>query len=232
MIRNLKALGLALVAVFAMSAMAASAAQAEDPGHFGAAEYPATINAVGETVQEFVSPTLGALTCANVSGVSTLEEPSDELTGENIQYSNCDAGGGLFPVTVDTNNCHFTFELDTMIDDNTGEGGVIIEGCDDATGITITVFAFGSTQHLPEELICEIHVPEQTVGNITYHNITDESTGKEAVTVEADESTVASEVTEGGICNEANESNIYNGSFIATAENEDEEDIDATITST
>jgi hypothetical protein len=241
MIRNLKALGLALVAVFAMSAMAASAAQAEEadfftgdtPGTFRAGE----IDAVGHGTQLFETK-FGTLSCEEVRGTATLAEESGTLTGENIEYTDCDANG-TFPVGVDMNGCHYTFDAGTMTGDESATGSVIIEGCSSG-GITIYVYAFGtSTEEVHNEtgtVICEIHVPGQTPteGPVSYENVEDPETGKDAVTVEAEEVKVHAESTAGGICaNDVDTNAVYTGGFTATAEDHETfEPIDAAVTGT
>jgi hypothetical protein len=238
MIRNLRTLGLAFVAVFAMSAMAASAAQAQE-AEFTASEYTATIDATGETDQVF-NTSAGELNCTqngatpdSVQGTGSLAGASPELTSDNIEYRNCEALG-IFPVAVNMNGCDYLFTAGEPVAGGS-KGSVHIKGCNSG-GITIKVFAFGTpTEEVHNEtgeVICEIHVPEQTPtsGNINYTNITDESTGKKAVTVEAKDIVVHAEITEGTACNEEEDTNAkYNGAFIATGTDEEEEPIDVTV---
>lgn len=237
MIRNLKALGLALVAVFAMSAMAASAAQAED-ANFAADGYSATIDATGDNDQVFVSP-VGTLNCTHfdpheevtdtsVHGTGSLTAESPTLTAEDITYTNCHALGGLFGVTVDMNECHYTFDAGTMVGAGTATGSVDITGCDDETGISITVFEFGDTKH-EEPPICTIDVPEQTPseGSIHYENVANGD-----VTVTAEDVVVDTHVTAGGICNEEEGDSTYNGAFLAEGTDAEEEPTDIEVTGT
>jgi hypothetical protein len=245
MIRNLKALGLALVAVFAMSAMAASAAQAEEADFFtghttlGEEENVFThgnIEAVGHGTQRF-DTSLGTFSCEEVRGTATLAEESDTLTAENIEYTGCDALG-VFPTGVNMNGCHYTFDAGQMTGAESATGSFVIEGCSSG-GITINVYAFGtSTEEVHNEtgeVICEIHVPEQTPteGPISYENVEDPETGKDALTVEAEEVKVHTEITAGTACNEGVDTNaVYTGGFTATAKDNKGNPIDAAVTGT
>jgi hypothetical protein len=240
--RNLKALGLALVAVFAMSAIAAAAAQAEEIADFSAASYPTTIDAVSEGAQVFKVPGLPNLTCTSLGkSHAILEKESGELTATDITFENCHVVslGITFPVTVDSNKCHFTFTADTYTPAATeghgqADGDVHIKECENGS-ITITVFKAGSTEHLPGDLRCTIHVPNQTPGaktNVTYKNETTE--GVMAVTVEAHLTEVKTEVTESTLCGSTRTVNsTYEGSFWAKATASDGKTyIDTTVTGT
>ena len=238
MIRNIKALGLALVAVFAMSAMAASAAQAEGEGapDFWAAQYPAHIEATpdpGSGRQVLTSP-FGKVRCEEVQGTAVLNERSNELTSEEIGYSGDCTALGLFPTTVDAEGCHFTFTVEETETASTSNGSVHLD-CPEGTGsITVTIFEVGSEPpHPEEELICTIHIPGgQTFGGITYHNIETED-GIMHVTVEANTGGVIHESHEGSLCGTGtSETDSYTGSFIASATNSKGEPINTTITDT
>jgi len=110
MIRNLKALGLALVAVFAMSAMAASAAQAVTPTLVTGGAGTVEGDQVTGTVHEF---TVGAraVNCkkAHFKGNSLASQTTLTITPE---YSECGTtpvlGVSLF-ATVTMNGCDYLF---------------------------------------------------------------------------------------------------------------------------
>jgi hypothetical protein len=108
MIRNLKGLGLALVAVFAMSAMAASGAQAATPTIVAGAVGTFSGDQVG--VHEF---TVGsrALNCkkAHFSGTSALSQAELTVTFEYKECATTPVLGISFPVTVTPNGCTYTF---------------------------------------------------------------------------------------------------------------------------
>jgi hypothetical protein len=125
MIRNLKVLGLALAAVFAMSAVAASAASAgvtltgpETGLSVDATDPAATFTTAGGTkVECHATYTVGKVDETKPEGVHPpLILPVEELT-ITPDYSKCKAkgsgGGELGPVTVTMNGCDFDLKLIT-----------------------------------------------------------------------------------------------------------------------
>ncbi len=157
--RNLKALGLALVAVFALSAIAASAAQAEynlTPGvtpSFITAEQIAHANgnkleipARGTKVEcKEVLYKSGTLTGLNLTDVNVTPE-----------YKNCTANGEL-AATVDVNGCSITLTGETS-----GEQGVVHLLCSAGKTIEITIPAISCT--------LKIHEQTPTAGGVKYTN--------------------------------------------------------------
>ncbi len=111
MTRNLKALGLALVAVFAMTAFAASAAQATSPATLTAEQYPVTIDGFQEGEPTVFTRGARQVRCE----VADLHaEVASAAAGQTITafptYENCKANLEL-PATVTMNSCHFVFHL-------------------------------------------------------------------------------------------------------------------------
>lgn len=104
MIRNLKALGPALVAILAMSATLASTASAETEGTFTANSYPAHI--VGEDTQvgHFTGMSQNA-TCEGSQYTGVLVAAVHKLSLVRT-YKNCTNGGR--GVTITTNGCEIT----------------------------------------------------------------------------------------------------------------------------
>ncbi len=152
---NLKALGLALLAAFAMSAVMASAAQAT-PAQFTADAYPAvgTGKEVAGTVNKLESTAGTSISCGNVIYEATQGEASTELT-VTPHYTSCETNSGI-GVTVDLNGCHYKFTAGTKAaHGSTGSVHIICP-----TGTEITVTAAG----------CTIHVPPQTLNGVTYTN--------------------------------------------------------------
>ena len=221
MIRNIKALGLALVAVFAMSAMAASAAQAAE---FTAAEYPATITATpdGTGKQVFTSGPLGGkVRCNTVSGTSTLAGASTEMLAEEIEYTGECKALGLLPATIHMNGCKYRFTV---------SGSVHIE-CPTGASITVVIYQFGTTpaEHgNPEKVTEVIHLGSQTVNGITYHNI-ETADGTMHVTVEAHVEEEIEATYTGSLYEGSSTTDSYEGKFIASAKNEFGEAIDTTV---
>lgn len=125
MTRNLKALGLALVAVFAMSAVAVSTAAAEVPGHFVADSAPAFLTAEATSKQVYTAGG-NQLTCNNVA-VHT-DEVSETQTNITVTptYSGSDTygsgpnapcegavGGSTVKIFVDFTKCDYNFTATT-----------------------------------------------------------------------------------------------------------------------
>jgi len=107
--RILKALGLAVGAMAAMSAVLASAAQAET-GALTAAEYPAIITGAppaGSITFDIGAAPLKTVTCNTADLTSTLAGPTDPVTFTPI-YGECTAEPGAMPVTITTNGCDYS----------------------------------------------------------------------------------------------------------------------------
>jgi hypothetical protein len=226
--RYIKALGLSLVAVFAMSAVGASGAQAQTPV-FTACEtegekcnpVAATLDATSEEnedgVQKFSYGTLlGTVTleCSHFEGTASLPEDSSTVTTTEIKYSgtvedteadHCGSSSVLGNNTVDvsTNGCQYTFHVDETIEENVSTGTVDVT-CDKGKEIEITV-----TEE-PGVSQCTIKVPgnntdangyNQGLEHVIYRNQTNPSTGKTDVTIEATVEDGITMTTEGGLFN-------------------------------
>lgn len=179
MTRHLKALGLALVAAFAFSAVAAAGASAKEEGHIVGE------NTAGLHVTTFVEGedkagarlkfTAGeqVVTCTEntfsgeISGGTTKELTLTADFGGTAE--SCLAGG--LPATVDENNCHLTFYTAqtglgshewTVLSKVTCPAGV--------AGIQVTVFS--SSSHAFR--VCTLTVPPQSgLKGVTVHNNTE-----------------------------------------------------------
>src|SRR5262245_35195202 len=104
MIRNLKPLGVALAVVFTMSAVSASAAQAEIFFH-SEAENTTLVGSQAET-HEFATA-VGTFTCKTMTSSGTMNGTAAlEIVLEST-YTECHLknGGQLFNVTIHTNGC-------------------------------------------------------------------------------------------------------------------------------
>ncbi len=124
MIRNLKVLGLALAAVFAMSAMAAQAAMASGE-LFHSDEDPTVITGTGTGFHIFETQENVPVECETTTFTGTQEgKTSKELT-VNPTYSNCFTGG--VPVTVTSNGCHYVFLSETTEDPHNGKTDGAVE---------------------------------------------------------------------------------------------------------
>jgi hypothetical protein len=103
MIRKSKALGLALVAVFAMSAVIASAASAST---FHAAKYPVTLSGSQTTTHVF-SASGTSVSCEKATFAGSASADSSEVT-IHPTYSGCTAFG-FVGATVNTEECNYVF---------------------------------------------------------------------------------------------------------------------------
>jgi hypothetical protein len=148
--RNLKTLGLALVAVFAMSAVAASAAQAEFTVGANATRVTATQPA---GVLNIFQITAGNAECeeASAEGATTAGTHAD-LTFTTLTFDKCSCLGRACDVIV--NGCTFTLTT-------SGESHL----CPTGGSITLTLTSS------PGVSLCTIHVTAHTVNGITLDNI-------------------------------------------------------------
>jgi hypothetical protein len=168
MIRNLKALGLAFFAVFAMTAVAASAAQASVHLKINSGETTGTIKVTQDTTKptQLFETDVGAVECegfhAHYAGSATLSSAS---TLEEVKYTECTVGG-LAIAEVNFGTCDYTLSA-PLEETGTDARGSVTLGPSGCGPVTITVKA---------PLSCTITVPGgQTFTNaITY---TDVATG-------------------------------------------------------
>ncbi len=144
MSRKLKALGLAVLAVCAIGAMSASAAQA---GTFTAGNYPATITGIHATVQELETE-LGVMECG-VKLHGELVEASEQLTLNAGYGTSCQLNGDL--VHVNMNGCDYQFNAGATLAMDTVEGSLDIK-CPTANEIDFLITA---------EEPCHLTIPEQ-----------------------------------------------------------------------
>jgi hypothetical protein len=149
--RNLKALGLVLVAVFAMGAIAASAASA---AQFHSTATNTTITRSANATQAFQYETAGqTVECSTVGGSGeATSQTTAELTFKPT-YSGCVVSGIAFSsAQVSMNNCDYLFTITA----GDTQGHVHI-GCTESSQITITVKVFGVS-------VCTLHIGKQSPG--------------------------------------------------------------------
>jgi len=233
MTRNLKALGLALAAVFALGAISASAALAEETepiAHFTSSTYPAKITGEQIGKHKFVVGSLGEVTCNEARFHGELTKASTSLT-ITPTYSECEMHtflGQHRPTTVTTNGCTYTFTVHEQgeTDEGTIEtpdttkhektvthtwiGDVHLLCPEGVNGIEIHVYKSGNTAHT--ELLCTYTIKPQTVKNIHYavHEVGSKAT---YTTVEAKESETKVNRTSGTAlnCGAAEQTAKYSG---------------------
>jgi hypothetical protein len=166
--RNLKILGLALVAMFAMSVVMATAASADE---FTAEKYPASlVGAKDSTFVDEFNTTTGIVKCETPSYTGTVKESATSVS-VTPSYTGCTAFG--FPATIDVNGCQYKFNVN---------GGTSTEGDVDlvcgASSITVTAISAGTIK-------CTVHAATQSdiTGTVKYKNIGSGTT--QEVTLEA-----------------------------------------------
>ena len=151
MIRKIKFLGMALIAVFAMSAVGVSAASAVE---FHSEGSPVSLTGTQEGESNGFDIQFGETKCKTVDYNGTT--PSGVTTETTItltpKYELCTFAG--VATTIDTNGCTFVIHIT-----GTDQGTVTVE-CPAGQEITVT----GGTK-------CIVHIPPQDVGEITLTNI-------------------------------------------------------------
>jgi hypothetical protein len=153
--RYAKALGLAFIAMLALSAVVATAASADD---FTAEKYPATLTGTNEPgfSDEFLT-TIGTFKCTQTTYAATIAGPTTSVTA-TPSFSGCAAFG--FPFVFDMNGC--TFKLNV----GAGTTGDVDLVCPAGAEVTITGTSAGTTK-------CIEHLKAQSdiAGTVAYSNI-------------------------------------------------------------
>jgi hypothetical protein len=160
--RNLKVLGLAMVASFALSAVVASAASANANYWFTSDAAPgATTILKGEQTKHGASEgdrfvvdggTVRCETTHYTGSAATNTVTTLTLTAE---YSGCKFGA--FSASVNMGNCDYLIHTDPNGDTTNGSYDTISTITCTSGDITITVSSAGTTK-------CIVHVPAQTLG--------------------------------------------------------------------
>jgi hypothetical protein len=154
MVRKFKFLGLALVAVFAMSAVGASAASATV--EFRAEKAPITLTGNQEGESNAFDVQFGEVKCKVAKYTGTTTTTTDTVVKVVPNYENCTFAGVV--TTIDMNGCFYNLKINNSGPPFTGTADVVCEA-----GKTIVVT--GGTK-------CNVDVPAQTgLGPITFTNI-------------------------------------------------------------
>ncbi len=174
MIRNLKSLGLTLVALLALGAVAASAASASTP-RITAGGYPATITAsqIGLT-NELALEGGRKWECSSVSYSGTYTKAESEAATWSAKvtpsYSGCTATilGNVTPVTVTVNGCFIEFTVSNYVSATEGSGPVHLR-CPAGQKLELHVWQTNAKHLANETPLCTYAVAEQTFGgNFNY----------------------------------------------------------------
>ena len=233
MIRNLKALGLALVAVFAMSAVAASAAHATAASFSwdsGTAKLTGTAATVAEGGTQKFTITGGALwtSCdtvyatAEVTGTSassitttggiTYTNTAEENAGEKHTCTNSVGG----KVNVSTTDCNYRFNAGETVTASSSKGNVDIVCPAGSAGITVN-----------SPGLCLIHIFAQNgIGPVNYSTM---AGPPEDVTIEPAVTNIT--YTHTGLCGNATKADgTYTGKVTVKAENASGTQTNGTVT--
>lgn len=236
MLRNLKALGLAITAMFALSAMTAVAAQANEEGHIVSAfetdEHEiSNIFATDENEDNdlvFTSPG-GVVDCAvnDFHGTLGNEGTEKRLTleatfGGAKVGSGCTAAG--FPATVFNNGCHLTFYTAETTAETTSEVGewrvtTDLHCPDGQPGIVVKAYSGGAHGFQ----VCQIVVPPQTeLEGVTIHNKANTPSEPHDLTATVDVEGIHE--TQSGLCGSGEGEATMEGEVTITAESEEFKD--------
>ena len=206
MTRNLKFLGMALVAALAMSAVAASLASADE---FKSENENTTLTGAQEKHLEGgiekndrFGTDGGVFECTTATYSGTQAVKSATSVKLTPSYSGCSFAG--LSATIDMNSCFYRFTLGAG---TTGEADIECTIAGDE--ITVTVGPVAT-------LRCITHVPPQKIGGITYSNIGSGTTREITATINT--STLHYSQTAGtgsGAC--ATADGTTNGSYVGAA---------------
>jgi hypothetical protein len=211
--RNLKALGLAMVAALALSAVAVSGAQAVENHHLTVQTAPAIITAEDHVNNRFVI-TGGEheVECTTAKYKGTVPDATSTEVTVTPEYSGCKVDPPFGPsATVDVNHCAYILTGDTNAN---GHAPVHVEcSGEPQSEITITYSLFGSS--------CVVHVPAQTPtgGGVHYTQTVNPTTNKKDVTVNVTVEGIHYKETGSGFCPATHEGidGTLNGAVTAQA---------------
>ena len=223
--RKLKALGVAVVAVLAMSAVVASGAQATK---FTAAEYPASLHGTQpEGAKHSFKYGSATVECSTATFAGTLSEASSEV-GIEPTYEGCHVIilGTTFPATVTKSGSKpcYTFKVtgtdkEALGDVDKAEGDVHVN-----CSLTIDIYS-NASDHAADKTLCVIHVEPQTAGGTVTYEATTAPT-PDVLHVYAKNVTVAATRTGSALCGAASGTGTYNGKVTVGAKDKGGNPID------
>lgn len=201
MIRNLKVLGLAVVAVLATTAVMASAASAAQFHHKGGENARTMASNVGQGAHVFTAGLIGSISCSTATFTGTEYLPSTSATVEVAPaYSGC-TFLTIPNVVVNMEGCTYEFYAEGPAPSYAGK--VVIK-CPEGKKINFTASG------------CKVEVGPQTVNSVSYANQPSE-------TVKVSSNVTGITYTGSALCPGAqgtHSNGTYTGSAIATAETE------------
>jgi hypothetical protein len=165
MMRNLKALGLALVAVVALGAIVAQAAQAKFDTITTFPTEPAIVKVAADPLEKpqvFTAVPGGfSVTCQKVSTVGgTVTDKATEVTGEP-RYEECkNSLGG--EATVNSNGCHYKFTSETNASEHAEVHLICGSEATEPKGAGITISTAGATLTIGTQTLRGVHYTNET----------------------------------------------------------------------
>jgi hypothetical protein len=234
MTRNLKVLGLALVAALAVGAVGASAALGNANYWFlSDASAGATTTFKGEQVvangDRFVIDG-GTFKCEATHYTGTQVGPTVSTITLSATYSGCKFGP--IPITINMGNCHYLIHTDTNGDTTNGQFDTITTITCTSGDITITASSAGTTK-------CITHIPAQNLGTGLVATNGTTPGGIKDITGHIDFSTITYTQTGGtglGACanfgSTETHNGVYEGEATHTGFNEAEEPTDISLSTT
>lgn len=231
MITRLEALAPTLAVLLAMSAIAATSAQAEQSGDFWAETGTVKIDAAIESNQQFVVAGK-TLTCTGIAAHAQYSKEYSSQTVTNIGYSGCTGvvGGITFPATVTPEpGCHYTVTAGTYT-----SGAGLSHGSVHICASTVDIYT-NHSNHTAGIKRCQMHVPAQAINGLTFINTTTPN-GKMGTTVEANGVTLANvtltDFNTLGCTDHVTESAVYTGTAWVEATDSEEGATGNTVTGT
>jgi hypothetical protein len=151
--RKIKTLGLTLVAILALTAVAASAASAHE---VTAGAYEANVSGE-QTNTNTLSNGVREVSCANATLTGALTAASPSLTITPV-YTNCTGNAGT-TATIDMNGC--TYILVPTAASGIANNASVTVNCTGTNEINVTIWATGKAH--TEAKLCTLGVPHQIV---------------------------------------------------------------------
>jgi len=210
MTRNIKALGLTLVAMLALGAVIASAASALT---VTAAKYTAAISATQTNVNT-LSNGIRSVSCSEASLTGSIAK-AEEVVEITPVYGGC-TGNGNTTATVNANGCTYTLRPTVAHTETTGTGTISVH-CPEGKRILIDIWATGKKHS--EAKLCRLEVGAQgPLSHGEYHNTL---AGGIELTINLTEVKVLRTEGTAANCGAAEQpKGTYTGNVLATATNE------------
>jgi hypothetical protein len=232
MTRNLKALGLALVAAFALSAVMASGASAKTAQFTTQAGTVHIDGAQVETDKFFIGTKELTCTTANLKG--TAEGPEQSTVTLTPTYETCHAIVTILgfkvtrTATVTMNGCDYVFQA-TKETNETPYSADLTVTCHEGNEIEIHVYKNSAEPH-SEEVLCTYDIHHQTITDAIQLTNTKDANGVMDIHAHVNANVTLTNTIESATCGTGENLNAkYEGTDTLRATNGNEEYIDLTV---